>query len=388
MSVRRLPTLRRLQLGLIAAFVLGVAFAAQPPAPVRAASGLVLYGVTGDGAFTPETLYTIDPATAQTTLFQTLGNGDDGEDIAYDPSNGLMLHASGYQGTLNVNRILEWVSPSNGDITPITASGHDYSEISASTYAGDHAFLAGDINGRLLSISESGVITLLGQTNIDYWLTGLAFVGPTLYAVEWADQGETSSLLTIAPSNGQPLTTQALTLEGAESFRLTALATEPCTGELYGVLTTGDYDGLQARLLVTIDPDTAEVTPIGDLGDAFAGITFVGHCPSLEVKKLLLPFWDAGRFLLGIDGYTETGPVGNNGTTGAVDLEPGQYTVYETGAGNTSLGNYRTTVLCYGRGGGFVSYGFSTSLTLQVQPAQQVTCTFINQRIWSWFWWR
>lgn len=45
----------------------------------------VLYGVTGNGATVPETLYTIDPATATPTLSGALGNGTDGEVIAVLP---------------------------------------------------------------------------------------------------------------------------------------------------------------------------------------------------------------------------------------------------------------------------------------------------------------
>ncbi len=60
--------------------------------------GATLYGVTGDGATPPETLFTIDPATATTTLVQALGNGADGELIAFDGA-GTLYHWSG-NGTL------------------------------------------------------------------------------------------------------------------------------------------------------------------------------------------------------------------------------------------------------------------------------------------------
>lgn len=53
-----------------------------------------LYGVTGDGGTPPETLFLINKATAGVTELFTLGNGDDGEAIAFHP-NGLMYHASG-----------------------------------------------------------------------------------------------------------------------------------------------------------------------------------------------------------------------------------------------------------------------------------------------------
>lgn len=44
-----------------------------------------LYGVTGNGAAVAETLYTIDPTTGTPTLVGALGNGADGEIIAYVP---------------------------------------------------------------------------------------------------------------------------------------------------------------------------------------------------------------------------------------------------------------------------------------------------------------
>ena len=70
-----------------------------PPTPGPTPSGgengsnFVLYGVTGDGADTPESLFTIDITTAATTLVLALGNGSDGEEIASDGI--LLLHASG-----------------------------------------------------------------------------------------------------------------------------------------------------------------------------------------------------------------------------------------------------------------------------------------------------
>ncbi len=53
-----------------------------------------LIGVTGDGANPSETLFSINTTTAAATLLFALGNGDDGEAIAFHP-NGLLYHASG-----------------------------------------------------------------------------------------------------------------------------------------------------------------------------------------------------------------------------------------------------------------------------------------------------
>jgi hypothetical protein len=62
----------------------------------------------------------------------------------------------------------------------------------------------------------------------------------------------------------------------------------------------------------------------------------------LEVVKHLVPADDPGRFLLGIDGRGGTN-VGNNGTTGAVDVSPGMHTVGELGAPGTNAVDYTAT---------------------------------------------
>ena len=65
-----------------------------------------LYGVSGDGGNTPETLFTIDTGTGVLTQFVTLGAGDDGETIAFNPDDGMIYHTSGL-GTQNVDEIFE-----------------------------------------------------------------------------------------------------------------------------------------------------------------------------------------------------------------------------------------------------------------------------------------
>lgn len=57
--------------------------------------GAQLYGVTGDGALTPETLYLIDKTSAAKTLATALGNGADGEVIAWNPADDMLYHWSG-----------------------------------------------------------------------------------------------------------------------------------------------------------------------------------------------------------------------------------------------------------------------------------------------------
>lgn len=96
-----------------------------------------LYAVTGDGASTPETLFEVNLTTAAMTLKVTLGNGDDGEAIAFNPDNGLIYHWSGIGG----GNIMESIDTTTNLITPIALTGYDFSEITSATYLGGDKFL-------------------------------------------------------------------------------------------------------------------------------------------------------------------------------------------------------------------------------------------------------
>lgn len=54
-----------------------------------------LYGVTGNGATVPETLYKLDKGTGEATLVRTLGAGADGEVICFNPEDSKIYHWSG-----------------------------------------------------------------------------------------------------------------------------------------------------------------------------------------------------------------------------------------------------------------------------------------------------
>lgn len=54
-----------------------------------------LYGVTGNGATVPETLYKLDKVTGEATLVRALGEGADGEVISFNPEDGKIYHWSG-----------------------------------------------------------------------------------------------------------------------------------------------------------------------------------------------------------------------------------------------------------------------------------------------------
>lgn len=85
-----------------------------------------LFGMTGDGATTPETLYLIDKTTAAKTVAAALGAGADGEVICYNRANNLFYHWSG-NGTVVFESVLS-VAPYTATNIPTsgTANGETF----------------------------------------------------------------------------------------------------------------------------------------------------------------------------------------------------------------------------------------------------------------------
>jgi len=95
--------------------------------------------------------------------------------------------------------------------------------------------------------------------------------------------------------------------------------------------------------------------------------------PRLTVNKQLVPSNDPGKFNLQIDGSTAGtgGNVGDNGTTGAIELGLGVHTVGETAGTGTSLGDYFTPAI----GGDCAADG-----TITLGPGDDKTCTITNTK--------
>lgn len=141
-----------------------------------------LYGVTGNGGGTPETLFRIDPSNGQTTLIAPLGNGDDGEAIAFNTLDGLMYHGSGDGDPYNEpgGQIFEAISINPGliQIFPRTLQGpavsdFSFEEQSSMVYRSNDVFLSGTIDELFFSITADGFVTQLGD--MDHVSKGLAF---------------------------------------------------------------------------------------------------------------------------------------------------------------------------------------------------------------------
>ena len=258
-----------------------------PTLPKHGPREVTLFGVSGDnqGSSDGEKLFTIDMTDASTTLFMSLGNGNDGESIAYNPLDGFMYHWSGL-GDPNVDEVMERIDLTAKSVTNVPLSGFDYDEIFAATFdAATGGFLATDYERNFLRISSSGSVTQLG--NQPFAMKGLAFSGSTLFALEQFDQYDEDDeldLLTLDPNDGAVLDSINVTLDGVNlNGSSNGLAINPETGQLYGVIQGG------GRRLVTIDPLTGIATQIGvlDSNRPIAGIAFVNSVPEPSSTALL-----------------------------------------------------------------------------------------------------
>ena len=125
--------------------------------------------MSGDGGSPAETLYTVNTSNAALTFQFALGNGADGETIAFH-GNGLMYHSSG-----NASAEFESVNVDTQVVTPIgTAVG----EMFAMGYNPTNGQLYGsDIASNLFTIDiATGARTLIGFINGPNDNRGLAFV--------------------------------------------------------------------------------------------------------------------------------------------------------------------------------------------------------------------
>lgn len=130
-----------------------------------------LYGVTGDGSLTPESLHSLSIVDATTTLIMALGNGGKGEAIGYNSDNGMLYHASGNK--LDTSRIFEVINPVTLSITDIPISGPEYLEATSMVYDGGGNFLISGGAATLYRIDTSGNTTSVNS--LSFFCKGLAF---------------------------------------------------------------------------------------------------------------------------------------------------------------------------------------------------------------------
>ncbi|MEZ4740322.1 MAG: T9SS type A sorting domain-containing protein [Flavobacteriales bacterium] len=124
-----------------------------------------LYGITGDGSNTPETLYAIDTGTAALTLVAQPGTGDDGEALAYNTDNGLLYRYGG-------GNVFQSIDPADGTVTDIFLNGTQVANWAhALAYLnGSFIFTAGS---NYYQVSLSGTVLPIGILSAEPGYKGL-----------------------------------------------------------------------------------------------------------------------------------------------------------------------------------------------------------------------
>ena len=141
--------------------------------------GSVLWGVTGDGALFPESLFTIDQSDASTTYICFLGAGTDGEAIHYNPYDNKLYHASGHIGPEVIFEVITDPTLDPCATTPINITGSVLQDEEAQaivTIPGSGSMLWKQDHGTgpIFLVNGLGHATLLGFT--DHQIKGMAFV--------------------------------------------------------------------------------------------------------------------------------------------------------------------------------------------------------------------
>lgn len=227
-----------------------------------------LYAVTGDGASASESLFKVNIATGAMTLFTALGNGDDGETIAFNPDDGKIYHWSGLS-----TQVMESIDTATGAVNNIAISGFDYSEAFGAKYIGNGEFYLTNINSEILVMNTSGVAStpFFTTTNIFRGMEFEANPGDICNQLMYTVSPYTDSIWTVDTTNFSQSLGIALTSSSGTVTGCNGLSTHPCTGDLYVVY---KISGVVGRFLGIVDPTTGVITEVGNMGDNVAGITF------------------------------------------------------------------------------------------------------------------
>jgi hypothetical protein len=134
-----------------------------------------LFGLTGDGAAVPETLYLIDKANATKVVARTLGNGADGEVFAYNPYDKHFYHWSG-----NIAQVYERVqSVAPYAVTNIPITGATNGEVFGAVWdCRNNEFVVSNIISRLQTFSPDGTAGAPYGATLSDEVRGLALVMP------------------------------------------------------------------------------------------------------------------------------------------------------------------------------------------------------------------
>jgi len=263
---------RAYDVGNLGQFIVGLAFD----------SAGTLYGISNDDVQgTPDTIFTIDKATAAVTFFMSTPGPDAfGDTIAFNPDDGKLYHWNGFPGSFNAIDLGSKTHTSLG-VPNTWPAGVG---IRSFTYDSGRGMFVGyrqqEFGGteEYFTLTTGGVETALAAGTFD--ATGMAFYDEpaldtpapgslrgNLYGVD----ANINLISEVDPATGEDIASAAVLLEGEAVSGFNGIATDPTTAEIYAV---ARLDSRSQRLIIKVEPSTGEATLVGDTGEAIAGIAF------------------------------------------------------------------------------------------------------------------
>lgn len=200
-----------------------------------------LFGVTGNGATVPETLWLIDKATGGKTIATALGAGADGDIAAYNPVDDFFYHWSG-NGTVVYERVqstppftisnIPVASPTSGE-----TFGAVWDACQPRTIGGTPTpvFITSNISSRFDFWTTSGVVVALTGTAPDD-IRGLALVGGYTCEVDLAVGAGSPNP---APPAGSPIAIDVVVDNAGEARAMRPVLTLTLPPSLSSATTTG-----------------------------------------------------------------------------------------------------------------------------------------------------
>ena len=307
-----------------------------------------LFGTTGDGANVPETMYEIDVATAIPTLAVALGNGADGEVIAYNRDDDQMYHWSG-NGTVVYESF-----PATSPYTPILpiSGSLGTGEIFGAVYTGGGNFLISSINSDFRILSTTGVVSATIVSTPDD-IRGLAQVN------RWLNLNGNDSICA-----GDTTILEAL---GGEAFQWTrdGNPVNGATSSTFVPTQTGWYNCLITT--DTMNCAVADTAWFGKFIKVFAlptvGITPAGSAYICSVgDSILLTGTNGGSSQWYMDGSMLIGETTNS----YYATMPGIYNMTKTNQNGCTDSSSVSTVVSYAPAGGTISPSGSDTICAPV----------------------
>lgn len=299
----------------------------QPVASLAFTDTGVLYAVIGDckngcgGGINPETLFTVNLGNGSLTFVQTLGNGDEGEAIGFNPVDGKMYHMSGAGPGL----IFEKINLGNGKVTAVPLSGDPVGvyetigftfDVAQNLFVGSLIDCLCDNDDRSFSkLTSGGVLTHVNT--LPFWWKDYAFY-------EMGGSGILPDLVSLGDVNGDNNTDLGVVQRDSETDRNKLDAMDGGSGN---TITTEFFGSEQARgFSVVHDATGDQITEFGMLveGSLFARVKDVVNGTLLGTPKFKASF-DPVAFLSVGDAGGGVGPdvavVGRKAATGKVQAQ-------------------------------------------------------------------